>query len=77
VLQTRTEPLAFVEQLENSLWRHGVPSADASGWTKLRILKAQMSEGRHLGQANRTHPGLNLEGLRSNPTNQRWRDACR
>jgi hypothetical protein len=76
VLQTLTEPSAFVEQMENSLRRHGVPGADASGWTKLWILKAQMSEGRPLGQANRTHPGLNLEGLRSNPTDQRWRDTC-
>jgi hypothetical protein len=76
VLQTLTEPSAFVEQMENSLRRHGVPGADASGWTKLWILKAQMSKGRHLGQANRTHPGLNLEGFRSNPTDQRWRDTC-
>jgi hypothetical protein len=77
VLQTFTESLPFVEQLENALRRHGLPGADACGRTELRILKAKMSEGRHLGQANRTHPGLNLESLRSNPTDQRWRDACR
>jgi hypothetical protein len=76
VLQTLTEALPFLEQLENALRRHGATSADACGRTKLWILKAQMSEGRHLWQSNRSHPGLNLEGLSSNPTDQRWRDAC-
>tara|TARA_B100001142_G_scaffold217321_1_gene215432 strand:+ start:75 stop:221 length:147 start_codon:yes stop_codon:yes gene_type:complete len=48
VPQTLTETLAFAEQLLDSLRRHGVPGADAGGWTKLRILKAQMREGRQL-----------------------------